>query len=304
MPIIPPLLINNKLQSGFKIKANYFSIFFASESTPLINNSTVPNSIQYVSTATFSFNEEVILKFINVLSINRAHGIHDISIWMIKLCSKSVVKPLSIIFKNCIDTGTFPDIWKRSDIIPVHKKGDKQIVDNYRPVSLLPIFGKILEKPLFNSIMDFLEENNLLNSNQSGFMLNDSCESQPLSIVHDIYSSFDCYPSLEVRGIFLDISKAFDRVWHEGLIYKIQSTGISSTPLKLIKSFLSARFQHVLLNSQASSWSPIPASVPQGSILGQLFFLIYINNLGNNISSTAKLFPDNTSIFSIVHDID
>ena len=216
------------------------------------------------------------------------------------LYSKSVVKLVSVIFKNRIDADTFPDIWKKSTIIPVHKKSDKQIVNNHRPVSLLPTFGKILEKLLFNSIMDFLEENNLLNSNQSGFWPNDSCESQLLSILYDIHSSFDCYPS----PIFLDISKPFDRVWHEGLIYKIQSTGISGTPLKLIKSFLSARFQHVLLNSQASSWSPIPASVPQGSILGPLFFLIYINDLGNNISSTVKLFPDNTSIFSIVHDID
>ena len=91
---------------------------------------------------------------------------------MIKLCSKSVVKPLSIIFKNCINTGTFPD----------HKKGDKQI----RPVSFLPIFGKILDKLFFNSLMDFLEENILLNPNQSGFRSNDSSESQHLSIVHDI----------------------------------------------------------------------------------------------------------------------
>ena len=156
---------------------------------------------------------------------------------MIKLCSKSVVKSLSIILKNCVDTGTFPDIWKRSNIKPVHKKDDKKIVDNYRPVSLLRIFEKILEKLLLNSIMDFLEENNLLNCNQSGFRSNDSCESQLLSIVHNIYLSFDCYPLLEVRGIFLDISKASDRVWHEGLLYKIQSTGISSTPLKLIKSY-------------------------------------------------------------------
>ena len=120
---------------------------------------------------------------------------------------------------------TFPDIWKLSNIIPVHKKGDKQIVDNHRPVSLLPIFGKFFEKLLFNSIMDFLEGNNLLSSNQSGFRSNDSCESQLLSIVHVIYCSFDCHPSLEVRVISLDISKAFDRVWYEGLLYKIQSIG-------------------------------------------------------------------------------
>ena len=224
MPIIPPLLINNKLESDFKTKANYFNSFFASKCTPLINNSVLSNSLQSVSAtmlSSFSFNEEVILKIINALKINKAHGHDHVSIRMIKLCSKFIAKPLSIIFKNCIDTGTFPDIWKRPNIIPVHKKGDKQIVDNYRPVSLLPIFGKILEKLLFNSIMDFLEENNLLNSNQSGFRSNDSSESQLLSIVHNIFSSFD------------------DRVWHEGLIYKIQSTRISGTPLKLIKNFLS-----------------------------------------------------------------
>ena len=109
---------------------------------PLVNNSTVPNSLQYVSTARlsiFSFIEEVILKIINAVNINKAHIHDDITIRMIK----SVGKPLSIIFKNCIDTGTFPDIWDRSNIIPVHEKGDEQVVNNYRPVSILPIFSKI-----------------------------------------------------------------------------------------------------------------------------------------------------------------
>ena len=145
VPIIPPLLINNKLESDFKVKANNFNSFFASKCTPLINNSTTPNSLNYVSSArrsSFCVNEEVILNIINALNITKAHGHDDISIRMIKLCGKSIVKPLSMIFNNCIDTGTFPDIWKRSNIIPVHKKGDKQIVDNYRPASLLPIFGK------------------------------------------------------------------------------------------------------------------------------------------------------------------
>ena len=223
------------------------------------------NSLNYVLTASFSsfcFNEGVILKIFNASNINKAHGHDDISIRMIKLCSKSVVKLLPMIFNNCIDTGTFPDIWKRSNKIPVHKKSDTQIIDNYRPVFLLSIFGKIFEKLLLYSIIDFLEENNLLNSNQSSLRPNDSFESQLPSIVHDIYSSFDCNPSLEVRGMLLDFSKAFDIVSHEGLLYKTQSIGISSTPSKLIERFLCGRYQRVLLNGQASSWSPILAGVP------------------------------------------
>ena len=123
----------------------------------------------------------------------------------------------------------------------------------------MPIFEKMFEKLLFNSIMYFLGGNNLLNLSQSGFRPNDSCESQLFSIVYDIYSSFSCHQSLEVRGTFLDISKAFDRVWHKGLFYKIQSTGISGTPLQLIESFLSGRYQRVLMNGQAYSWSPVLA---------------------------------------------
>ena len=207
-------------------------------------------------------------------------------------------------FNNRNNTGTFPDIWKRSNIIPVRKKVATQICDNYRPVSLLPIFEKMFEKLLFNSIMDFLGGNYLLNLNQSSFRPIDSCESQLLSIVYDIYSSFNCHESFEVRGIFLDISKVFDRVWHKGLLYKIQSTGISGTFLKLIEIFLSGRYQRDRMNGQASSWSPVLARVPQGSILGVLFFLIFINDLSHNLSSTAKLFADGTSIFFIVHDID
>ena len=152
--------------------------------------------------------------------------------------------------------------------------------------------------------MGFLYEINLLNSNQSGFRSNDSCESQLLSIVHDIYSSFDCHPSLEVRGIFLDISKAFDRVCHEGLLYKVESIGISGTPLRLIESFLSGRYQPVLLNGWTSSWSPILDGVLQESIVEPLYFLIYISDLSHNLLSTAKLFADDTSVFSFVHDID
>ena len=260
VPLIPPLVINNKLEPDFKRKADHFNKFFASRCTPLKNDSVLPTLLEHESEARFSkitFTDDQILKILRALDINKAHGHDEISIRMLKLCDKSIITPLSILFQNCIDTRTFPDTWKKSNIVPVHKKGDKQIVDNYRPVSLLPILGKIFERVIFNSIFEYLEENNLLCPNQSGFRPSDSCEYQLLSILHEIYKSFDCNPPKDVRGIFLDLSKAFDRVWHDGLIYKIKRIGIAGNSLKLIESFLSNRFQRVVLNGQSSSWAPV-----------------------------------------------
>ena len=221
---------------------------------------------------------------------------------MLKSCDKSIITPPSLLFQNCIDTRTFPDTWKKSNVVPVHKKGDKQIADNYGPVSLLPILGNVFERVISHSIFEYLEENNLLCSNQSWFRPSDSCEYHFLSVLHKIYKSFDCIPPKDVRDIFLDLSKAFSRMWHDGLIYKIQRPGITGNSIKIIKSFLSKRFQRLVLNGQSTSWAPVCPGVLQGSILGPLFFLIYVNDLSKDISSTAKLFVNDTSIFSVVDD--
>ena len=187
---------------------------------------------------------------------------------MLKTCDAAIVEPLSIIFNNCINQSLFPDIWKRSNICPIHKKGDKQIINNYRPVSLLPICGKIFERIIFNSLYEYVEENKLLSVHQSGFRSNDSCVNQLLSIVHNLYKAFDAYPTLKTRGVFLDMSKAFGKVWHQGLIFKLKSIGVFGSPLSLIES---NSFQRVLLNGQTSEWLPVKAGVPQGTILGRLF---------------------------------
>ena len=212
------------------------------------------------------------------------------------------MKPLSIIFKNCLQTGNFPNNWKKSNVVPIHKKGDKQFLQNYRPVSLLPICSKIFEKIIFNPMVDFLEEYSLLCPHQSGFRSSDSFQSQLLSIFHDIYASFDQSRNLEVRANFLDISKAFDKVWHEGLIFKLEHIGISGNLLSLLKSFLNNRFQRVVLNAQCSNWLSVLAGIPQGSILGPLIFLIYINDLTEGLQSSVKHFADDTSLFSTVYD--
>ena len=170
---------------------------------------------------------------------------------MIKIGDKSLLKPLIILFKNSTKSSHYPDIWKRSNIIPVHKKNDKQLVKTYRPISLLPIFGKIFEKIIFNKIYYFLIEEKLLNPNQSGFRPSDSCINQLLAITHEIFEAFDCNPPLEVRSVFLDISKAFDKVWHEGLLNKLKSMGISGELYNFLENYLSDRFQRVFLHGHS-----------------------------------------------------
>ena len=120
--------------------------------------------------------------------------------------------------------------------------------------------------------------------------------------MHEIYKAFDANPSLDVRGDFLDLSKAFDRVWHDDLIYKLKSLGICGNYYGLLHSFLSDRYHRVVFNSQSSKWSYIKAGVPQGSILGPLLFLVYINDLPEGLTTSAKLFADETSLFSMVCD--
>ena len=172
IPIIPPLIKDGKLESDFKIKANHFNSFFASQCTHLVNNSKLPDKITYISAArltSIKFDNNDILKIIRSLNVNKARGHDGILIRMLRMCDESLVQPLSLIFTGSIDTGVYPDTWKKSNIVPVHKKGDKQIVNNYRPVSFLPICSKILEKIIFDSITRSLNESKYLSDYRSGF---------------------------------------------------------------------------------------------------------------------------------------
>ena len=139
-------------------------------------------------------------------------------------------------------------MWKLANVIPIFKKGDKQLIKNYRPISLLPICGKILEKIIFNNLYSYLHTNNLITKNQSGFRPGDSTTNQLLYLLDEIHQAFDSTKSFEVRTVFLDISKGFDKVWNDGLIFKLEQNGISGNLVKLLQNYLKNKKQRVVQN--------------------------------------------------------
>ena len=221
---------------------------------------------------------------------------------MLLLCDDSVVLPLKIIFKNILLTTIYPGMWKLANVTPIFKKGVKQLIKNYRPISLLPICGKIFEKIIFNNLSSYLNANNLITKNQSGFRPGDSTTNQLLYLTNEIHEAFENPKSLEVRAVFLDISKAFDKVWHDGLLSKMKQNGVSGSLLKIFRNYLNNRKQRVVLNATCSNYTLVESGVPQGSVLGPLLFLIYINDLEINKKSNMKFFADDTMLFSIVND--
>ena len=225
----------------------------------------------------------------------------EISVSMLKICAAEIAIPLQIIFLNCINSAIFPDCWKFANVQPIYKKNNRQMKNIYRPISLLPICGKILEKIVIDQVYAFLSASNLLSQNQSGFRSGDSAIFQLLSITSTIYDSFEKYD--ETCAVFLDISKAFDKVWHKGIIFKHKCNSISVNLLNLFENYLLNRLQCVVLNRNEYNWMSLKAGVPQGSVLGPLLFLIYINDLTDNISSDMRLFADDSSLFTCVKGV-
>ena len=184
---------------------------FATQCSLISNSSKLPSHIQYLTDnrlSCVSYSHDKIIKVIQNLYPSKMHGHDNIIIRMLKVCDPSIYKPLQIIFNQYL--GVFLSEWKKGNIVSIHKKGDKQILKNYCPVSLLPICGKILERLMFNEMFEIFIENKLISTSQSGFTPEDSCINQLLYISHEMYSSFN--EGLEVRSVFLDISKAFHKV--------------------------------------------------------------------------------------------
>ena len=182
-----------------------------------------------------------------------------------------------------------------SHVIPIFKKGDKSLPSNYRPVALLSCLGKLQERIVFKNLYNFLIDNNLLYKYQSGFLPHHSTVFQLIDIYHNICQAFD--NNLFSCIVFCDVSKAFDRVWHRGLLFKLRQNGIDGKLLQWLNSYLTNRKQKVTLKSCASTIKSILAGVRQGSVLGPLLFLVYINDIANQLLILTRLFADDSSLF-------
>ena len=191
-----------------------------------------------------------------------------------------------------------PSLWKQANVTPVFKKNEPSDISNYRPISLLNTIGKVLEKIVHKYVYNFLSKHQVITTLQSGFIPGDSTVNQLVDIYNTFCRALD--DGKEVRAIFCDISKAFDRVLHKGLLFKLQSVGISGSLLQWFTDYLHNRKQRVVIPGVSSNWSTVVVGVPQGSILGPLLFLLYINDIVENINSSIRLFADDAILYIIV----
>ena len=201
---IPPLLENGLFVINFQAKADMFNEFFVQQCSFNVNDSTLPNPISLcnVFLKVIEIDKKKLLKNIRALDCNKAHGWDNVSISIIKICDAEVVKPLCLIFNQCSETGVFQKCGTVGNALPTHKKESTQLKKNYRPISLLPICGKISDKIIFDSICKHFTDSKLLSPNQSGFRPGDSTINQLLYITHELYSAFEDCPSRETRAVF------------------------------------------------------------------------------------------------------
>ena len=278
-------------------KAELFNKFFVSQSNLDDSDARLPpgppNSTHRIEQLIIQ--PEVLYSILVKLDPNKSTGPDGIGNRILREAAVPIAEPLSILFNFCISLGHFPNIWKLANVIPIHKKNDVSLCTNYRPISLLPCISKVFEKALFDHIYGFLRDNNLIRKNQSGFTPGDSTINQLIMICNNLYKCVD--NGDEMVGIFLDLTKAFDKVWHKGLLYKVERIGIGGNLLSLLNSYLTGRKQRVVINGCRSSDLELKAGVPQGSVLGPLLFLIYINDIVDEVSSDSYLFADDTCIF-------
>ena len=235
-------------------------------------------------------------KLLNKLNHYKAPGPDNLQHRILRELSCQIAPVLCNIFKVSLRTSTVPDDWKLDNVTQIHKKESRQLPENYRPISLTCICCKLMEHILVSHISNRLDPYGILNDSQHGFRRARSCETQLIAFIDDLTKECSEKVKRMSSGV-MDVSKAFDKVPHNGLLYKLLKCGTDDITLQRLKRFLEKRRQKVVHEGEHSHSVPVTSGVPQGSVLGPLMFLISINDLPCYVKSRVRLFSDDTVIY-------
>ena len=283
---------------------NHFTDLGYFLSQNISNCSLPPESYVRESTQEFTFcdvTEQEVYQLLSSLSPTKASGLDRLPAKLIKLASPYITKSLTIIFNRSLSTGIFPCEWKIARVIPIYKSGPKFNMDNYRPISIISVIAKTMEKLAHNQIYSSLQSANILTNSQHGFRPLHSTVTELLKMSNQWYQNMD--EGLINGVVFLDLKKAFDTVDHNILLKKLHLYGVRGGAYDWFKSYLSNRTQYCQVNGNLSESRTIIIGIPQGSILGPLLFLIYINDLPNCLKNVdCEMFADDTQIETASND--
>ena len=242
--------------------------------------------------------EEMVLKLLQHLNISKSVGPDGMHPKILKELAVFIAGPLTQLFNMTLNDNVLPKDWKKAYVSPIFKKGARNIAVNYRPISLTSIICKIMEKVIRESLMDHLIKGKLLSRKQHGFINGRSTLTQLLSFLDACSKSI--VEGNVVDVVYLDFWKAFDTVPHQRLLRKLEAYGITGNILKWIEAFLVGRSQEVVVNGVKSKLSPVLSGIPQGSVLGPLLFVVYINDILDDIKSNGLMFADDTKLFRAI----
>ena len=240
---------------------------------------------------------EMVAKKIKAMKDNKSPGVDGIPPKLLMETVEQISIPLARVFNLSLKEGVVPFEWKEANIIPLFKKGSRNKSENYRPVSLMSVICKLLERLIKDHMVDFLVKHKLLNSSQHGFLKARSCLTNMLCFLEEITKWIDVGSPVDI--IYLDFQKAFDKVPHQRLLLKLKAHGIGDSITDWIEQWLTDRRQRVVVDGEVSNWKS--SGVPQGSVLGPILFLIYINDLDDSITSNVLKFVDDTKLFRKVN---